>query len=75
MAKPQDEHQPAPRKRSSVDGAPGIPAGSASVPDALKRRDSELGGAVASDTTPGGRTDDAPSPTDIAEEDRKRNTL
>jgi hypothetical protein len=65
----------APRGRSSLDGAPGIPAGSESVAEALETPDSDLGGAVAADTTPQGPTDDAPSPEEVADADRKRNTL
>jgi hypothetical protein len=67
--------EPAAGERSSVDGAPGIPAGSARVQDALETPDSDLGGVIASDTTPSGATEDAPSPAQVREDDRKRNTL
>lgn len=68
--------QPVDVPRTALDRAPGIPAGSGNQLDrSLQTPDSELGGAVAADTTPGGRTGDEPDARKIAEEDRDRNTL
>lgn len=59
--------------RSALDGAPGIPAGSGE--EALQTPDSELGGVIAADTTPGGATGDEPDRRQVRDEDRRRNTL
>lgn len=63
-------------RRGAMDMVPGIPAGdSQSAEEILGSPDSELGGAVAADTTPGGETDDRPDEQQITIEDRERNTL
>lgn len=63
-------------KRTALDGAPGIPAGSGTGFDrSLQTPDSELGGAIAGDTTPQGPTGDEPDEEQIRRDDRKRTTL
>lgn len=68
--------QPIESQRTALDGAPGIPAGSgADLEEVLRTPDSELGGAIAGDTTPSGPTGDEPDERQVREDDRKRNTL
>ena len=70
------KEEPVEIQRSALDGAPGIPTGSGSGLDkTLETPDSELGGAIAADTTPGGPTGDEPDKRQVREEDRSRNTL
>ncbi|HSK09190.1 MAG TPA: hypothetical protein VK911_06415 [Vicinamibacterales bacterium] len=63
-------------ERTALDGAPGIPAAEGKNLDAaLETPDSDLGGVVAADTTPGGETGDKPSREQVRREDKDRTTL
>lgn len=65
-----------PIDRTALDGAPGIPAeGRQDLDAVLRTPDSDLGGAVAADTTPTGATEDKPDEATVREEDRGRHTL
>ncbi len=74
-AKPDDtSRRPAPR--TATDMAPGIPAGSGKgIDEALQQPDTDLGGGVAGDTTPGVETPDKPARDTVRNDDRDRTTL
>lgn len=63
--------------RTSTAMAPGIPEGSGrGIDQALERPDSELGGAIAGDTTVGqGRSESARDPEQVRRDDKERTTL
>ncbi len=78
-ARQQGSARPEPPRdlpRTATDMTPGIPEGSGrGIDQALGQPDSDIGGAVAGDTTPGTETAGKPSRDVVRREDKERTTL